>query len=262
MNIFAACDRVLSSGRSAALATIVDVSSGTPGKPGFKLLLTEDGELFGTVGGGALESRAIEEARAVLQTGKSRIFHFEMADLGMECGGSADLVIEYLQSVTPFMLFGGGHIGKALSPVLQSIGFSVTVYDSRAEVSDYFGESGIRVIPGDYEDFKDNADTIRRADYCIIATHGHQHDYEVLKQLLLLDKEFRYIGLIGSRRKIQATAKRLQDEGIAVPSYVYAPIGLKIGAMTAEEIAVSIAAEVVAVKNNYVADHMRIVSSG
>ena len=79
---------------------------------------------------------------------------------------------------------------------------------------------------------------------------------------LLLGKKFKYIGLIGSKRKIQVTVKRLSDEGIEIPPYVYTPIGTRIGAVTAPEIAVSIAAEVVAVKNGYQADHMRTVNSG
>jgi len=261
MNIFSKCDHVLASGINAVLATIIDASAGTPGKPGFKLLVTANGELFGTVGGGALENRAIEEARRVLETGRSRVFHFNMADLGMECGGSADLLIEFLEAVSPFVLFGGGHIGRALCPILQSIGFTVTVYDARTEITGYFKEKGAQVVPGDYNDINSHAGVIRSADYCIIATHGHEHDYEVLRQLLLTGKSFRYIGLIGSKRKVEVTVKRLEDEGVSIPPYVYTPIGLKTGAVTAGEIAVSIAAEVVAVKNNYKADHMRIVNT-
>jgi xanthine dehydrogenase accessory factor len=259
MTIFTKCDQVLSSGRNAALATIVEASTGTPGKQGFKLLLADDGELFGTVGGGALENRAIEEARGVLTEGRSRIFHFDLNDLGMECGGKVDMIIEYLPAVAPFVLFGGGHVARALCPILQSIGYAVSVFDPRPETAGHFGEMGARVVPGEYADLSKHKNDIQNAKYCVIATHGHQHDFHVLKQLLEFDENFCYIGLIGSKRKVRVTLGRLGDEGITVPSFVYSPIGLKIGALTAAEIAVAIAAEVVAVKNGTAADHMRAI---
>lgn len=262
MNIFTKCDQILGSGRNAALATIVEASTGTPGKQGFKLLLADDGELFGTVGGGALENRAIEEAREVLAAGRSRIFHFDLADLGMECGGKVDMVIEYLPAVAPFILFGGGHVARALCPILQSIGYAVIVFDPRREAAAYFGELGVRVIPGEYTDLLEHKDEIQNAEYCVIATHGHLHDYNVLKQLIELNEDFSYIGLIGSKRKVQVTLGRLRDEGVAVPPFVYSPVGVKIGALTAAEIAVAIAAEVVAVKNGAMADHMRAIDEG
>lgn len=257
MNILGACDRILGSGRNAALATIIEASDGTPGKQGFKLVLADDGELSGTVGGGALENRVIEEAKGILASGKSRVFHFNMADLGMECGGAATVVIEYLQAAKPFMLFGGGHIGRALCPILQSIGFTVSVFDPRPDAAAYFDGGAVSVIREEYAQLANHADEIRRADYCIIATHGHEHDYQVLRDLILLNRDFKYVGLIGSKRKIQVTVKKLTDEDVKVPPFVYTPIGIKIGALTAAEIAVSIVAEVIAVKNGYEADHMR-----
>jgi len=261
MTIFSKCEEVLASGRNAALATIVTTSSGTPGKQGFKLILAEDGELFGTVGGGALEHRAIEEARAVLADAKSRYFHFDLSDLGMECGGNVELVIEYLSAVKPFLLFGGGHVARALCPILCAVGFGVTVFDPRPEASEYFGNIGVAVISSGYDDISEKTDTIARAEYAVIATHGHQHDYTVLKQLVANASRLRYIGLIGSSRKVRVTLGRLEEEGYDVPPTVYSPVGVKIGAQTAAEIAVSIAAEVVAVKNGHVADHMRATSS-
>ncbi len=257
MTIFTKCDQILSSGRNVALATIVEATAGTPGKQGFKLLLADDGELSGTVGGGALENRTIEEARRVLAAGRSRIFHFDLTALGMECGGKVDMIIEYVPAVASFVLFGGGHVARALCPILQSIGYAVTVYDPRPESAEYFLTSGIRVIPGEYTDLSAHGNEIGNVAYCVIATHGHQHDYDVLKQLVGLDKDFSYFGLIGSKRKVDVTLGRLRDEGMTVPPFVYSPVGVKIGALTAAEIAVAIAAEVIAVKNGVTADHLR-----
>lgn len=257
MNIFTKCDEILKSGRNAAMATIIEASTGTPGKQGFKLVLADDGELFGTVGGGALENRAIDEAKGVLEAGSSRIFHFNLDELGMECGGNVDMVIEYLPAVTPFFLFGGGHVARALIPILHSIGFSVTVFDPRPDVADHYAETGVRVVQGEYSDISKIRADIRKCRYSVIATHGHHHDYDVLKQLVELDGEFLYVGLIGSKRKVKVTLGRLEEEVGPAPSYVFSPVGIKIGALTAAEIAVAISAEVIAVKNGHKADHMR-----
>jgi xanthine dehydrogenase accessory factor len=258
MTIFGKCEEILSSGRNAALATVVDASSGTPGKQGFKLVLAGDGELFGTVGGGALENRVIGEAREVLDSRRSRILHLDLSELKMECGGSVDLVIEYLTGVLPFLLFGGGHVARALCPILQALDFGITVFDPRPDTSAYFDALNVPVVSVGYEEIQQHQELIGKAEYCVIATHGHQHDFHVLKQLIELESGLRYIGLIGSSRKVKVTLSRLEQDGLAIPSAVYSPIGLKIGARTASEIAVSIAAEVVAIKNGHPADHMRL----
>ena len=257
MTVFTKCDQILSSGRNAALATIIEASAGTPGKQGFKLLLAADGELFGTVGGGALENRAIEEARGVLADGGTRIFHFNLSELGMECGGKVDMIIEYLPATAPFVLFGGGHVARELCPILRSIGFALTVFDPRPETAVHFSEPGVRLVSGEYADLSSHINELRNVKYCVIATHSHHHDYEVLKQLIRLDADLSYIGLIGSKRKVRVILRQLREEGVTLPRSVYTPVGLKIGALTAAEIAVSIAGEVIAVKNGVTADHMR-----
>ena len=257
MNIFSKCEEILKAGRNAALATIIEASSGTPGKQGFKLILADDGELFGTVGGGALEHRAIDEAKEVLAAGRSRICHFNLEELGMECGGKVDMVIEYLPAVVPFILFGGGHVARALSPILQSIGFAVTVFDPRSELADHYADLGVRLIQEEYTKVLEFQAEIRKSRYCVIATHGHHHDYDVLKQLVELNANFDYVGLIGSKRKVKVTLGRLEEEVGPPPSFIYSPVGVKIGALTAAEIAVAISAEVIAVKNGHTADHMR-----
>ena len=258
MSIFGKCEEILASGRDAALATVVEASSGTPGKQGFKLVLAGDGEISGTVGGGALENRVIEEAREVLESHRSRIIHLDLSELKMECGGNVDLVIEYLTGVKPFLLFGGGHVARALCPILQSLDFGVTVIDPRPDTAAYFDAIGVPVVSVGYEDMSQHKELIGQAEYCVIATHGHQHDFQVLKQLVERKDELRYIGLIGSSRKVKVTLGRLEQDGLSISPAIYSPIGLKIGARTAPEIAVSIAAEVVAIKNGHPADHMRL----
>ena len=259
MTIFRRCDQILETGRSVVMATVVKASQGTPGKPGFKLLLTEDGELFGTVGGGALEERVIEEAREVLRDQANRILHYNLADLNMKCGGNADVVIEYISAVKRILLFGGGHIARALTPILESVGFAVTIIDPRPDVQPHFeGSTSAAILQLDYEDLSPEADLIRGVDWCFIATHGHDYDFTVISQLLTMATAFRYIGMIGSRRKIDSMRRKLEEEGISIPDYLYAPVGIKIGGQSAAEIAVSIAAEIVAVLNNSEVTHMRL----
>jgi xanthine dehydrogenase accessory factor len=158
------------------------------------------------------------------------------------------------------MLFGGGHIGRALTPILEALGFRVTVFDSRPEVLDLLGGNEERtIITGDYADIGSAVETLRSCEFCFIATHGHLHDFQVLKQVLQAKDEYRYVGLIGSRSKIRTTLEKLSAAGLRAPEYLYAPVGLKIGGDTAAEIAISIAAEVVAVVHGAEAAHMRSI---
>ena len=263
MEILKECSRFLESGRNVAMATVIAASTGGPGKPGFKMIVTDDGQSVGTVGGGALEKRVLEECRDALSTGESRIVHYTLGEIGMLCGGDVDLVVEYLSSVERFLLFGGGHVGQALAPVLKSIGFTITVVDPRREMGEHFAESHTaEVVEAGYEDLSSVSQLIGDTHYCFVATHGHAHDYEVLRQLLTMSNEYRYIGLIGSRRKIGTTFQRLEEAGVAVPDCVYAPVGVPIGAKTAAEIAISVAAEVVAVRHGYDTSHMRLSEPG
>ena len=253
------CLELLEAGSDVMLVTVLKATSGTPGKEGFKLALSQDGRMFGTVGGGALEHRAIEDARKLLERRENSLVTYNLADLGMRCGGEATLAFEYLRARRSFVLFGGGHIGRALAPILESLGFRVTVYDSRPEMRELLasGQSARSVVIGGYEDISAVKPSLETSEFCFIATHAHQHDYEVLKQVLLASSAYRYIGLIGSQAKVRATRQRLKEEGVPIPECLFAPVGLAIGAATPAEIAVSIGAEVVAILHGAQAPHMR-----
>ena len=258
MNIFTTCSELLEAGHAFAIVTVIEASRGTPGKEGFKLLVADDGRLFGTVGGGALEHRAIEEARQVLKRDQGRILSLELADLGMVCGGKVTLVLEPVKSHTAFAVFGGGHVGRALSPILESLRFRVTVFDCREEMVAELKKNGPRsVLVESYDNLDKVKALLLPAKYCFIATHSHEYDYAILKQLLRFSDEYRYIGLIGSTRKVAEVAHRLQNDGIALPAYLFAPVGLDLGGNTAEEIAVAVAAEVIARRHDTPAAHLR-----
>ena len=258
MDILKTCSSLIEQGINRVLVTVIKAGSGTPGKAGFKMILTDRGELFGTVGGGAIEHRAVEDGKEVLRTGENRLEEYNLQKLEMKCGGEVTLLYEYMQGRRGFMLFGGGHVGRALTPILESLGFRVTVFDSRTEVRELLGENEERtIITGDYENIGDAVETLRACEFCFIATHGHLHDFQVLKQVLEAKEAYRYVGLIGSRSKIRATLKKLSEAGLKAPEYLYAPVGLKIGGDTAAEIATSITAEVVSVVHGAEVPHMR-----
>ncbi|MQY77539.1 MAG: hypothetical protein GH155_07940, partial [Spirochaeta sp.] len=234
-------------------------SPGTPGKEGFKLILTGEGELSGTVGGGALEKRAINEAKEVMRERKNRLLEFDLEDEGMLCGGRVTLTLEFLEAGRGFVIFGGGHIGRALGPILESLAFRVTVFDNRPEVKEMLGEGPRReIIIGDYRDISTVLEKTIRDGFCFVATHGHNYDYDVVKQLLSTEQSFFYLGMIGSKKKVGTLFQRLQSEGIVLPDYLYAPVGLDLGGDTAAEIAVSIAAEVITIIRGKSGTHLRL----
>ncbi|MBN1836142.1 MAG: XdhC family protein [Spirochaetales bacterium] len=258
MDILRKTADLLDQGEDLVLVTVVKAGAGTPGKPGFKMIVARSGALHGTVGGGELEARALEEAGEMLRTAEGGLREYDLGELGMKCGGRATLLFEVFRARASFVLFGGGHIGRALSPILESLGFRVTVYDSRPEVRGLLSDGEQRiVVQGDYGDLSSIQATLAASEYCFIATHGHEHDYVVLKQVLAAKPQYRYVGLIGSRPKIRATVKRLAADGLERPPFLYAPVGLAIGGDTAAEISVSVAAEILAVRYGAAAPHMR-----
>lgn len=251
MSFYEKCAELIAARKNAAAVTVVRVSKGAPCRVGFKLVYSEDEELYGTVGGGALEYQAIGEAKRTLKDKQSRLISMNLKELGMQCGGMVEIFVEYLQAQEQFLIFGGGHIGKALTPILESLGFRVIVFDNRKEVGEEFcrplsQKTTREVIIGEYGDI---SSVIGSSGYCFIATHAHEYDYIVLKQLLTHSLEYEYMGVIGSKKKITAMAHRLAEEGIAIPDFLYAPVGLDLGGESPVEIAVSVAAEIVVLKH-------------
>ena len=277
MSLYREIASILESGRSLVLVTVVDTSSSSPGREGFKLAVAEDGELRGTVGGGALEHRAVELAREMLgsgpggaaggaEAGAPRLVELDLAALGMECGGKATLLFERLAAQEPFVLFGGGHVGRALAPLLEGLGYRVTVFDDREAVrAPLAGTAGgpaaggpsREVVIGPFADISPVAPRLAAGGRCFIATHGHEHDSAVLRQLLRLEVGWSYIGMIGSRRKVRAALERLRGEGLAVPPQLYAPVGLDLGGGSPAEIAVAVAAELIALRHGRPVPHLR-----
>lgn len=238
---------VLASGERGALATVVRTSGSTPQRPGARLLLRADGSTVGTVGGGAIEHAVIQALEAARKSGTTELLVRNLAqDLGMCCGGRMEIFIEPIAGAPCLHVFGAGHVARATAPLAHSLGFEVRVIDEREELNT------VERFPGCALDLRD-AETVLKSillgdnDWVLIVTHDHQLDQRVLE--LCLRQQPRYLGLVGSRRKlVRITQRLLQKDPSLSFERLHSPVGLDLGAIGPEEIAVSIAAELVAVR--------------
>lgn len=243
-----------------AVATVVRVSGSTPQQPGARLLLREDGSTLGTVGGGAIEKAVTEALERALKSGRNELLVRDLAhDLGMCCGGRMEIFIESILPAPRLWLLGAGHVARPTAALALTIGFEVVVVDEREELN-----TEAR-FPGCQLRLADPGDALRRErlderDWVLIVTHDHQLDEQALA--LAAGSHARYIGLVGSRRKVLRLVERVLDKrhGDFPLERVFAPVGLDIGAVTPEEIAVSIVAELVALRHGRPASHLRVLS--
>jgi len=253
MDLFEEIVRLRRSGRKSALATIIRVNGSIPSYPGARMLIRDDGSIAGTIGGGCVEAEVWQAAREAMETGKTKILSFSLAedaayDNGLICGGQLEIYIEPLDPLPRACIFGAGHISRSLSRLCAMLGFSVAVIDDRESYAnrERFPEAD-EVIAGNYEEIFPKLD-IHSGCYLIIVTRGHRDDMRVLRWAVTTPAG--YIAMIGSRRKVISVVRELQKEGLAPELFerVHAPMGLDIGAVTPEEIAVSVAAEMIAVR--------------
>ncbi|UCB46484.1 MAG: XdhC family protein [Spirochaetota bacterium] len=255
--IFEAVLNLRQSGEAGVLVTIVDTAGSSPLDAGAKLLLTSQGVVTGTVGGGALESEAIETAKKVLNNKKSLLQKYSMGEhgtsldaveLGMICGGSATLFYEYIGATDHVFIFGAGHVGKALLYHLKTRGVLITIIDSRKDILEGI-EGAEKVHAPDYTDFPKSL-TVPDGSYIIIANHSHDLDYEALKYIYSSAWNPSYVGVIASRRKAGTMVSKLRKEiGKSVDlKNLYTPVGLDLGGRSVDEIAISIISELQGLK--------------
>lgn len=233
------------SGNAFVLAVVVFGEAGSPGRSGFKMLVGADGTLCGTVGGGALEYAVIEAARQLFITGGTKLINLELTPEGngMNCGGSCSVFLEHHPAQRRVIIYGAGHVGRALAKILAVVGIYTVVNDDRNSLA--ADTKANEQFCKDYTEFATHYH-FGLNDAVVIATHGHEHDYDILKVLANRKINLKYLGLIGSRKKLAGVHDMLTPE---LNSVLHAPIGLGIAREKAEEIALAIAAEVVAVYN-------------
>jgi xanthine dehydrogenase accessory factor len=252
--VFAAVADALERGEAAALVTIVSTTGSTPQRNGAKMLVFADGRIVGTIGGGCYENDAFGKAREAILTRKPQLVHYELDDdfaqeTGLICGGQMDVYIEPIEPSPELYIIGAGHVGFHLARVAQEVGFTVHVVDDREKFANAERfPTAAEIVVEDIPAWIARANLPPHA-YAVIVTRGHTNDLEALRALA--PRELRYLGLIGSRAKVariyeELAKDRMPPEALA---RVHAPIGLDIGAVTPQEIAVSILAELIAVKH-------------
>jgi xanthine dehydrogenase accessory factor len=246
--VYEALLKAQAEGEMVALATVVSVQGSVPRHAGSKMLVRRDGSIVGTVGGGAMESRVIQEALAAMADGQTRMPSYTLNNLqdgdpGV-CGGTLQIFIEPVNTAPTLLVIGGGHVGKALSELGKWMGYRVVLSDDRAEYCnpDYVPELDEYVVCKPAE--VPLRVKITSQTYIAAVTRGLPVDVNLIPALLATDAA--YIGLIGSRRRWALTVKALREEyGLTNEqlSRIHAPIGLELQAETPHEIAVSIMAE-------------------
>jgi xanthine dehydrogenase accessory factor len=251
--VFAALGEAMKNGEEVALVTIVSANGSTPQRVGAKMLVYSDGRMVGTIGGGCYENEALWKAREAIKTRKPCTVRYELADdfaaeSGLICGGQMEIFIEPIEPSPALYIFGAGHVGQFVARVAHEAGFQVHVVDDREKFAnrERFPDAA-SVIVDDIPGWLANA-TLPSTAYAVILTRGHRHDLDALRALA--PRRLRYLGLIGSRAKVKRIYDVLVEEGISLEQleHVHAPIGLDVGAVTPQEIAVSIVAELIAVR--------------
>jgi xanthine dehydrogenase accessory factor len=254
IDVFEEVVKMRQAGRRCALATIVHTNGSIPSYESSRLLVRDDGSIAGTIGGGCVEADVWAAAKDVMETESPRKMVFNLNhdagyDSGLICGGTLEVFVEPILPQPVVWIFGGGHVSIAVANAVSAAGFGVGVVDDR----DIFANAGrfpmAQQIYTDYDEAFANVHP-NSSFYIVIVTRGHKDDMRVLGWAVRTDA--RYIGMIGSKRKALLTYRALEAEGYRAEEFerVHSPIGLAIGALSPEEIAVSIAAELIAVRRN------------
>lgn len=241
--------RLTRQGEPFALATVIAHDGSSPRKSGAKMLVRSDGSSLGTVGGGRVEQETIEAARAALADNQVYTLEFVLTEeYGYACGGSMSVFVEP-QGLRPLLvMFGAGHVGRAVTALAHDCGFRVVTIDERpdcavSELLPCADEIVCAPIAAAFDRLKLDSES-----FVVIATPGHLHDFAAVRGCLATGAGF--IGLLGSRIKRETLLGTLEDEGYdaAQRARVVTPVGLDIGAQTPEEIAVSIVGQLIAIR--------------
>ncbi|MEP6918981.1 MAG: XdhC family protein [Acidobacteriota bacterium] len=258
--VLASAAEALRRGDSVALVTVVRAQGSTPQRAGAKMLVWADGRTVGTIGGGCYENDAFWKAREAIASGQSSIEHYELNDdfaqeNGLICGGQMDVHIDPLAPSPRLYIVGAGHVGWHLGRIAADSGFRIHVVDDRVKFANLERFPGAEIVVAPIPEWLDTA-ALPPTSYVVILTRGHTHDLDAVRTLA--PRELKYLGLIGSRAKIARITAALVSEGMAPETLhrLHAPVGLAIGAVTPAEIAISILAELIAVRRGVNVDRL------
>jgi len=253
MDIYEQIVELRRQGRRGAVATIVNVRGSIPSFKTAKMLVRDDGSIVGTIGGGCVEADVWQAAREVMESEKPRTLTYDLNqdpkyDTGLVCGGTLEVFIEPVLPPALLYVFGAGHVALSLCQTAASAGFDVVVTDDRSSYATKERFPAARDVHAmDFDEALQKLDP-DESSYVAIVTRGHRDDMRILRWAV--ETRARYVGMIGSRRKVIQIFKTLEEEGLPASLFekVHAPIGLDIGAITPEEIAIAITAELIAVR--------------
>jgi xanthine dehydrogenase accessory factor len=254
MDLFEEIVRMRRAGQRGALATIVHTNGSIPSYESSRMLVREDGSIAGTIGGGCVEADVWAAAKEVLAKESPRKLVFQLNneanyDNGLICGGTVEIFVEPILPQPVVYIFGGGHVSMAFAKAAYAVGFGVGVIDDRETFANAqrfpMAQELFTSYDTAFEKLRPN-----NSSYLVIVTRGHKEDMRVLAWAVRT--QARYIGMIGSQRKVISVYKALEKEGYRTEEFerVFAPMGLEIGALSPEEIAASIVGELVAVRRN------------
>jgi xanthine dehydrogenase accessory factor len=263
-NMFEIIQDEIQNNKAVSLVTVVEVEGSAPQRVGAKMLVSSSGELlWGTIGGGTIESMALQQALVQLNNQTPLLKKYELNEsghkdsTGMLCGGTMQLYFENFGTTTRTYIFGAGHITQQLLPLLSNLGFTSTVIDDRLEYLEdkIKAKLPVETLSGVLPEMIKSIQ-FDPGSYVIIVTYSHDLDEKILHYLLTEKQSevanLKYLGMIGSKRKIKEIFSKLRDKGVErnLLDIVHAPIGIPIGSQTPEEIAVSIAAQLIAIRNS------------
>jgi xanthine dehydrogenase accessory factor len=251
MDIYEQIVQLRREGRRGAVATITNARGSIPSFQTAKMLVRDDGSIAGTIGGGCVEAEVWQAAREVMEQEKPRSLTFNLNndpkyDTGLVCGGTLEIFIEPVLPPALLYIFGAGHVAYNVYKIATIAGFEVTVIDDRESYANRERFPEAREVIADDFDAVTARLNLPEGSYIVIVTRGHRDDMRILRWAV--NANARYLGMIGSKRKTISIYKELEKQGIAAEKFaqVHAPVGLEIGAVTPEEIAVSIVAEMIA----------------
>ncbi|MEI6681366.1 MAG: XdhC family protein [Bacteroidota bacterium] len=249
-HFFQKVEEVISGSIPAALCIVVETRGSTPRKQGARMIVYPDGSVYGTIGGGSVEKEVTDMALKMIPAGQPAKVSFNLEqDLGMHCGGMMEVYIEPLIPLKKLFIFGAGHIGKSLAGFARELNFSVTLFDPRDEIFRDEAFTGFTCVCEDFIKAAGEA-AFDENTFIVIVTPKHVSDEDILA--IAARQPHAYLGMIGSTRKVEMLKKRFVAEHILTEeelSGIDMPIGIKFNAETPAEIAISILAKLIDVRN-------------
>jgi xanthine dehydrogenase accessory factor len=251
--VFEAVLRAEQQGEPAALVTVIATEGSTPQKAGAKMVVYPDGRIVGTIGGGCVEAEMSWRARMVIESRRPQMAEYDLTpdqagEDGLVCGGRMQVFIEPIEGMPTLCLFGAGHVAQPLARMAKEAGFRVEVADDRLKFANAERFPGADRIVVDGFAAAARQMTLGPNSYAVVVTRGHGGDAEALAAVL--ERGVRFVGLLGSKPKLVHVVSALEQRGVAREDLarIHCPLGVEIGAVTPEEIAVSVLAEMIAVR--------------